>query len=179
LLRSLRHYWQIYGGVGAVLASPYVHISLVLTLICLPFWALDVKASEIVLSAVPNLLGFTVGALAIVLAFSSADLCVTLAEKGEPRSFFMLLTASLTHFLLVQVLALVVASIAKITAIHWLEYASLFFLIYAVLVTFAAGMQLFNTALIYNAKASIPERDEVPTGTDHQQAASVAPDEEL
>jgi hypothetical protein len=165
LAKAVKHYWGIYGGFAAVAKSPYVHISLVLTIVCVQFWTgTDVKAYDIALGAVPNLLGFTVGALAIVLAFSSADFFTTLAEEGDPRSFFMSLTASLTHFVLVQGLALVVAASAKISGSKSLDYVSLFFFFYAVLVTFAAGMQLFHTAVIYNARASLrdPCKEEKP-----------------
>jgi hypothetical protein len=166
--RSLRHYWAIYGGLYAVVTSPYFQIPLVLTLLCIPFWQPSVTAHEIALSAVPNLLGFTVGALAIVLAFSSAEFFATLAEDGEPKSFFMKLTANLTHYILVQVIALIVAAVAKITGWRILDFVSLFFLLYAVIVTFAAGVQLFHTAVIYNAKASLPAKN---SGTDHDAEA--------
>ncbi len=105
------------------------------------------------ISAVPNLLGFTVGALAIVLAFSDADLFSALAEDGHPNSFFMTLTSSLIHFVLVQVSALVLGIMAKLTNSPLLEIISLFFLFYAVLSTAAIGIQLFHTARIYNARA--------------------------
>jgi hypothetical protein len=111
----------------------------------------------------PNLLGFTVGALAIVLAFSSAPVFETLAEKGDPQSFFMRLTASLIHFILAQVLALVAAIVGRITESASIDVLALFLLFYAVMVTFAAGLQLFLTAVIYNAKASIRDN---PKSTD-------------
>jgi hypothetical protein len=128
----------------------------------LAFWSknekLDhaIKASELAVGVLPNLLGFTVGALAIVLAFSSADIFRIIAEDGNPRSFFLTLTANLMHFICVQVLALLSAIVARI--IDWLvlDFISLVLLIYAVIVTFSAALQLFQTARIYNAKASIP-----------------------
>lgn len=162
---ELSHYWAIYGGIKALIRSPYLHVSILLTLICLPFWAANISAADIALSAVPNLLGFTVGALAIVLAFSSANIFKTLAEEGDPKSFFMKLTANLIHFILIQVCALICGTIAKITGAIWLDKISLFFLFYAVLSTFAAGVQLFLTAIIYNSYASLP-KDEDNNGPD-------------
>lgn len=153
--RAINHYWQIYGGPKALLLSPYLHVSLVLTFLCFHFWSSKTTASEIAVSVLPNLLGFTVGALAIVLAFSSAPVFETLAEKGEPQSFYMKLTASLIHFILVQVLALVAAIVARITESTGVDVLALFLLFYAVLVTFAAGIQLFLTAIVYNARASV------------------------
>lgn len=132
-----------------------MHLSLILTMICFPFLSSETKASDIGLSVVPNLLGFTVGALAIVLAFSSADLFSTLAEDGQPKSFFMTLTTSLLHFILVQVCALTFGVLAKITGATVLDVISLYFLFYAILSTFAAGIHLFRTAVIYNTRAGL------------------------
>jgi len=36
-----------------------------------------------------------------------------------------------------------------------MDFVSLFLLFYAVIVTFAAGLQLFLTAVIYNTRASL------------------------
>jgi hypothetical protein len=157
--RAINHYWQIYGGARALFLSPYLHISFILTVVSHWFSASKTSAAEIAVGVLPNLLGFTVGALAIVLAFSSAPVFNTLAEKGQPQSFYMKLTASLIHFILIQVLALVTAIVARITESSRLDTLALFLLFYAVLVTFAAGIQLFLTAIIYNAKASIEENN--------------------
>ncbi|MGA8499401.1 MAG: hypothetical protein WB764_28235 [Xanthobacteraceae bacterium] len=134
------------------------------------FWAKNKDgyigaASDISISVLPNLLGFTVGALAIVLAFSSASIFKTIAQEGEPKSFFMSLTANLVHFIAVQVVALMVGIVAKITGIRWLDDIALFCLIYAVLVIFSAATQLFETARIYNMKASVPEHEEAEDDT--------------
>lgn len=123
---------------------------MVLTLIGYLVWN-DGRPSELALSTIPNLLGFTIGALAIVLAFSSSHIFKTLAEHGAPDSFFVKLTANLVHFVVVQVLTLLTATIAKLANNSFLEVISLFFLLYAVLVALAAGLQLFITAIIYNA----------------------------
>jgi hypothetical protein len=160
---AISHYWTIYGGFKALILSPYIHLSALLTIICYEFWAPKITASEIAVGVLPNLLGFTVGALAIVLAFSSAPVFETLAEKGNPQSFFMKLTASLIHFILAQVIALVAAIVGRITESPSLDVLALFLLFYAVMVTFAAGLQLFLTAVIYNAKASMGNK---PKSTD-------------
>jgi hypothetical protein len=56
----------------------------------------------------------------------------------------------------VQVLALLTAIMARIIDLRLLDVISLFLLIHAVIVTSSAALQLFQTARIYNAKASIP-----------------------
>lgn len=109
-------------------------------------------------SVIPNLLGFTVGAMAIVLAFSSAPIFKMLAQDGDPRSYFMGLTANLVHFIIVQACALVVGIVGKSIGNKVIDSVALFFLFYGVLVTVSAGIQLFQTASLYNADASI-DRD--------------------
>jgi hypothetical protein len=158
--RAIGHYWKVYGGFAGLITSPYLHVAAILTVISWGFRSSARSPSEIAVGVLPNLLGFTVGALAIVLAFSSAAVFERLAEKGEPRSFFMKLTASLIHFILVQVLALLCAIVGRMTEATPVEFFSLFLLFYAVIITFAAGMQLFLTAIIYNAKASLDSKEE-------------------
>jgi len=162
---TIQKYWILYGGFRAFFKSPYLYLALALTIISVWFWAENdhkeylVKASDLAISIIPNLLGFTVGALAIVLAFSSADIFKLLAEEGDPRSYFMKLTAALVHFIMVQVLTVICAIIAKITDSRILDILTLFCLFYAVLVTFAAALQLFLTAQLYNAHASLGDDD--------------------
>ena len=81
----------------------------------------------------------------------------TLAEEGNPQSYFMTLTSNLVHFIMVQVLTLVCGITAKITDSRMLDVLSLFLLFYAVLVTFATAIQLFLTAQVYNAHASLDD----------------------
>jgi hypothetical protein len=167
--KTVRRYWIIYGGYRALLGSPYLHVALALSAICIWLWPKDIRgeyvarASDIAISAIPNLLGFTIGAFAIVLAFSSAEIFKTLAEEGEPKSFFMKLTSNLVHFILTQVVTLICAIAAKITEFRILDVLTLVFLIYAILATFSAAIQLFQTAIIYNATASLGSDEKTQT----------------
>lgn len=162
---EVSQYWAIYGGFRALFLSPYLHVAIVLTVITWGFRSNGRTASEIAVGVLPNLLGFTVGALAIVLAFSSAKVFERLAERGDPQSFFMKLTSSLIHFILVQVSALVSAIVARMTDQSFMDFVSLFLLFYAVIVTFAAGLQLFLTAVIYNTRASLDTNGPPGDGT--------------
>jgi hypothetical protein len=151
----------VYGGRAALAKSPYLHVAAILTAICVLCWPKGEgapHAADVAIGVLPNLLGFTVGALAIVLAFSSADIFKLLSEEGEPTSFFLTLTANLVHFIFVQVAALVTGILAKIVDVKIIDITSLLLLFYAVLVTLSAAFQLFQTARIYNAKASVPVR---------------------
>lgn len=128
---------------------------MLLTLFCSVLKDPKTSAADVAVGVLPNLLGFTVGAMAIVLAFSSAEIFISLAEEGEPQSFFMKLTANLVHFIGVQVTALLTGIVAKLTDLVMFDFIAMFLLFYAVSVTFSAGLQLFQTAMIYNAQASL------------------------
>ncbi|MHC6154816.1 hypothetical protein ACVSQB_23845 [Bradyrhizobium elkanii] len=101
--------------------------------------------------------------MAIVLAFSSAPIFRLLANEGDPRSFFMRLIASLVHFIVVQAAALILGVLGKMTGNRIADGFALFFLFYGVMVTVATGIQLLQTAGLYNAQASL--------GTEGEQAA--------
>jgi hypothetical protein len=111
---------------------------------------------------IPNLLGFTVGAMAIVLAFSSAPIFKMLAHDGDPKSYFMSLTANLVHFIIVQACALIIGIIGKATGNDIIDGFALFFLLYGVLVTVSAGIQLLQTASLYNSHASLSNPTPAP-----------------
>ena len=81
-----------------------------------------------------------------------------LAEDGDPRSYFMRLTANLVHFIIVQASALIVGIVGKVTGNKLVDGAALFFLFYGVLVTVSAGIQLLQTASIYNMHASLGDK---------------------
>jgi len=156
---EIRGYWTLYGGTSALLKSPYFQISAVLALFCNFLKDSNSSVADVAVGILPNLLGFTVGAMAIVLAFSSAEVFISLAEEGEPASFFMKLTANLVHFIGVQVVALLTAIVAKMSGLTFFDPVTTFLLFYAISVTFSAGLQLFQTARIYNAQASLAARD--------------------
>jgi len=113
------------------------------------------EVSDTIIGIIPNLLGFSIGALAIVLATSSSELFHRLAENGRKDSFFIVLTANLTHFIVVQVVTLISAIVVKFSELPHSDFVLMFLLIYAVLVAMAGGVQLFLTADLYNASAAL------------------------
>lgn len=115
--------------------------------------------------------------MAIVLAFSSAPIFKMLAQDGDPESFFMRLTANLVHFIVVQAAALVVGIVGKMTGNLTVDLFALFFLFYGVLVTVSAGIQLLQTAGIYNSHASLETEPSRASEKDDANAAVTARDE--
>jgi len=108
-------YWQAYGGWGAVLRSRYLHAALVLTPFCWGTWG-SAGWWDTVISVLPNLLGFTLGGFAIFVGFGDDRFKASLAApEADPNSptVFREFCATFVHFILVQLVALLCAIIAK------------------------------------------------------------------
>ena len=112
-----RNYWKSYGGAGAVISSPYFVFALFVSVACAGLWTGE-NWWDLPVSVLPNLIGFTLAGYAILLAFGDRRFLQILANAQEAgddgsRSGFMQVSATFMHFLLVQILALLLAIFAK------------------------------------------------------------------
>jgi hypothetical protein len=158
-------YWQAYGGLGDLLRSPYLHAAVVLLALTIPTWSAPQWWDQS-LAVLPNLLGFTLGGFAIFIGFGDEKFRALLAEDdGGPVNAYVDLCSTFVHFILVQLLALVAAVLAKawwfyapwmdrfgdalpvLNAIGWASGYGLF--LYALTSVVAATMHIFRIACIY------------------------------
>jgi len=107
-------YWNAYGGVEALLESPYLHISVALLVITSHYWIFG-KWWEQPLAIIPNLLGFSLGGLALFVGFSEKEFQSLLAttKKDEKVSMLLGVCSKYIHFIVVQILSLFAAIIGK------------------------------------------------------------------
>lgn len=150
-------YWRVYGGIRALLRSPAFLFSLLLAVICFPTKLVSSSAGY-VLSIVPNLLGFTIGAMAIVLAFPTTTVFEIIAEDGRDDSYYLDLATKFVHFAFVQIAALFLALAATafpISIFCWLALVALF---YAIATGAMTALALFEVAIFYN-KSQSPNDD--------------------
>lgn len=115
--KSFRAYWNIYGGWGALLGSPYLWVSIALTALLAPMW-LRCNWWDTVLSVMPNVLGFSIGGFAIFLAFGDDGFRNLIAgsHPGEDQSKaspYLEFSATFFHFVVVQVLAILTSLSSK------------------------------------------------------------------
>jgi len=141
----------LYGGWKALCLSPYAQLSLFLGVLCEISADEKFDASSLTTSIVPNVLGFTVGALAIILAFSSSRFFSFLTEEGQEKSLFMKTVSNFVHFIIVQVLSLIVALVAVSHSNWFSKLISAIILFYAILTTLSTVIQLFQMATVFNA----------------------------
>jgi hypothetical protein len=153
---ELSRYWSLHGGWAALCRSPYVQLSIAIGLITQVCPSSTFDAAATAISILPNVLGFTVGALAIILAFASSDFFKYLAEDGREKSVFMQTVANFVHFVLVQVFCLILSVICESHPNWLLKIATAIMLIYALFTTLSTVIQLFQMATVFNA-AQRPE----------------------
>ena len=146
---ELYGYWQAYGGWKAVLRSTAVWFSVVFTILCAPAWSKG-QWPDATLSALPSLLGFSLGAMGIILAFPSSPLFKLFAERGRTDSYYLDLASRFVHFIFIQVIALLFALVGKSYLIYFLSFVGFFFLVYAVTSAAFAALSLFGVAQVHN-----------------------------
>lgn len=110
--KQIAHYWKCYGGFGSLLTSPFLHLSIAITICFKDAWlSQESMWWTDVTSVIPNMLGFTLGGYAIWLAIGDDKFRQLLSgedEDGTP-SPFMELNSAFVHFIVVQVIALLYA----------------------------------------------------------------------
>jgi hypothetical protein len=158
-LQELSDYWRAYGGFKAVFKSPWLWIAFVVTLICTPLWRMGDWAAT-ALGVLPNLLGFSLGAMAIVLAFPSASVFKMFAEKGRPDSYYIDVASRFVHFVIVQVTAITLALVAKAWLYMPLNLLGFWAFCYAIATAAATALSLYGIARIYNASESQPNPED-------------------
>jgi hypothetical protein len=150
---ELKGYWAAYGGWKAVIKSPAVLASLVISLLSFPYWKCGTWP-ELSTSIVPNLLGFTLGAMAVVLAFPSTKIFKIIVEDGARDSYYIDLSSKFVHFIFVHVISIILAILGKSYTVIPLSFVGFFFLCYAVLCAAMTGLALFGVAQIFNHPAA-------------------------
>ena len=154
---SMMAFWRIYGGFPAVIKSRFMWVSFFLTLLIYRHrnsqdW------SNLIISAIPSLLGFTIGAMAIVLALPSAKLFRLISEKGAPKSYYMEMAARFVYFVVMQVFSIIFAISLKLFGSIFLGYISAFLFLYSLITAIAVTLALFDLAVISNNAASIKDK---------------------
>ncbi len=145
-------YWRIYGGWRALATSPYLITALILTGICYPYWSKPgIALADLATTVIPSIMAFSLGGMAIVLAFSGGRFLNIIRQKGEEKSLFMTVIANFFHFLTVQTLALISAIIVLAFPLSKIPSGiAFFFLAYSVTTAVASAAALFNVSRLYN-----------------------------
>lgn len=114
---NLGHLWQAYGGLKGLLCSPYFWSSAAATVVIQCFAVENWKWYTTSLAVLPNLLGFSLGGYAVLLAFGDGRFLDAMRgpEPDEEYSPYLQASASLAWFVLAQILALIVSVFFEFT----------------------------------------------------------------
>lgn len=175
VLSSFKLYWSTYGGFWSLLKSPYLHLAVLVSILCYPL-SMDDKNPwwELPLSTLPDLLGFTLGGYAMLLAFGNEKFLMILSVKKDDTiktSPFMDVNGGFTHFIVVQVVCIIYSLICSAWHISTGFYAFLGFtlFIYSIFSALAATFSILRLGKWYDiylrnkwlqekrAKESLPE----------------------
>jgi hypothetical protein len=152
----IKRYWKLYGGWRALLFSPYLAAAFIFVIPCVGLWqpGADAQWADMSINVLPNLMGFSIAGMTIMLAFSHPESLRAITQKGKETSYFLKVSANLCHFLAAQIVALLFAFVRK-SGFDWspFSYCGVLALLYAILVSIGAAGQLFNTAFIMNKAA--------------------------
>jgi hypothetical protein len=106
-------YWKVYGGWNALLRSPYFHFSLFILTLTSHYW-INNSWYDQPLAIIPNLLGFSLGGLAMFVSFGDEKFRNLLSIGDDvDKSIYLEFTSSFVHFIFLQILALLSGVIAK------------------------------------------------------------------
>ena len=141
----------MYGGWKNCAKSPYLHFSIVLALLISLFGGSDAPAwFDLTISILPNVLGFSLGGYAILLAFGDEKFRFIISgpdNDGTP-SPFMKMNGAFIHFIVIQIFAILFALLSSAFGIKTgvLAWFGRSLLIYAISTALAAAMAILNTA---------------------------------
>ena len=151
---SFSAYWRSYGGSKALILSPYLHCSIIFSLFAYPIWFSSERDNEfwyeLTLSTLPDILGFTLGGFALLLAFGDDKFRKLLSGNSDDGSVspFMGVSAAFTHFILVQIFAIILAILGytwnfKYGLFAWFGFTAL---IYSLMTAIAATLAILRYA---------------------------------
>ncbi|MHC1753808.1 hypothetical protein [Humidesulfovibrio sp.] len=164
MAENVGHLWRAYGGLKGFLCSPYLWSSAVATVVIHYFAVENWKWYTTSLAVLPNLLGFSLGGYAVLLAFGDGRFLDALRgpEPDEQYSPYLQASASLAWFVLAQILSLIVSVFFEFTVSSprpgsgWETLQNFgFFLgcwlfIYAVFLGLAATFSIFFLSRMYD-----------------------------
>lgn len=110
----------------------------------------------------PPLLGLSIGAMAILSAFSESKFLSLITQGGKNKSAYIDLSARLVHFILIQVSTVISGIFLKAYGGKALSFAATFLMNYALMSGIATAFALFGAAQLYNHSHRSDLRNQAP-----------------
>jgi uncharacterized membrane protein len=159
LSRQLRRYFSVYGGVRAVVTSPFFILAVIVTVLSHRVWMQTQDGLrvwvDLPISSLPSILGFTIGAFSILIAVGLYNDLTAIFRRDEEKSYFVRLASNFVHFSVVQVIALIFSIIARSFSsegflAHAFSAIGFLAFIYAILLIASMSLFIYSVARIIN-----------------------------
>lgn len=108
----LSSYFSYYGGIKAIVKSPYFHISVFLLIPTIGIWSVP-GWWDLPIGILPNLISFTLAGYALFMGFGDEKFRQLMASGKDGESPMLSISAAFTHFIIIQVLSVILAIMAK------------------------------------------------------------------
>lgn len=151
LVEDIYDWWSTYGGLKALLCSPFLLFSIIVTGLCYNQLGHGSTWNEDVKGVLPNLLGFSLGAMAILLTLPSTKTFSAYRENGIKKSYYMNIASSFTHFIIIQVITLIIAVIYPSYSCVLFNIIGFFFFIYSLVSGVSICLLLYSIARDFNS----------------------------
>ena len=187
LFVSLGRHWKDYGGWKDFFASPLLHVSVLISAASYTAWLRD-DWIELPLSLLPNLLGFSLGAYALIFSLANERLleALNVQPKNGGPTLLRVINSTFLHFILVQTAAIIFALSQKSTAlVDLIDIANVdatlkftimrcmtivaaafgyWLTVYAVVLLVGAAIAAYRLAIMSGKAASTPQNTSDPSG---------------
>ncbi|MDH4539775.1 hypothetical protein [Sulfitobacter faviae] len=159
-MKAFKIYWKAYGGFWALVKSPFFLVSLILTAVLIGIWLPIDDSGErmwaaLALSVLPSLISFSLGALAIMFSMTSGTFLRILHQDGDNNSLFMKTVATFFHFMLVQIIALILVLALEAYDTLLLSLLGFWAFAYSILCGLAAASNIVLLADLKNKAAPL------------------------
>lgn len=150
-------YWNAYGGFSSVIISRWMWLAIIITISLYRLWLYQ-DWTSLAFNVLPSLLGFSIGAMAIIFAFPSTALFKFITWEGN--SYYLKIAARFAHFVLMQLIAIILALFAHTYCWGVVNFLGFLFFMYALTTGAATVFSLFGMAQLYNKQAVEEEKNQ-------------------
>jgi len=173
-MKSLGRIYKEYGGVKALLLSPFFWFSFLVTIGVVLAGVSESDFLDLPLRVSPPLIGFTIASFGLVFAVTSEDTRLILSQRDENlnnRIPLLVLVAKIVHAVFVQLLALVFVTLIWIRPIPYFEcyadfidpvnnfffWISSFLFFYGISLIFSVAITLFTLVQLITDNLDVSE----------------------
>lgn len=110
--RNVSDYRSLFGSFGGIAFSPYFHFACISAALVVFFSDKPDAWMQATQGMLPELLGFSLGGYAILISFGDEQFrkfLATFYPNGNKHSIFMILNGVFLHFIIAQVLAILIS----------------------------------------------------------------------